>query len=103
MRARPWPLASLSSLFDLRFSVMRRGAESAASVRRGFFFRCVSSSSLASSLMTSFGPPTLMPASSSCSMQPIDRNLEYFREIRDCDFRHACSSAVFVCGSCSNQ
>src|SRR5688572_13567879 len=47
---------------------MRRGAESAASLRPWFFFRCVSSSSLASSLMTSFGPPTLMPASSSCSM-----------------------------------
>src|SRR5262245_44226295 len=46
---------------------MRRGAESAASLRPWFFFRCVNSSSFASSLMTSSGPPTLMPASSSCS------------------------------------
>ena len=26
--------------------------------------------------------------------EPIDGNLEYFREVRDCNFRHACSSAV---------
>src|SRR5262252_3859640 len=46
---------------------MRRGADSPASFRPWVLRRCVSSSSFASSLMTSSAPPTLMPASSSCT------------------------------------
>jgi hypothetical protein len=34
--------------------------------------------------------------------EPIDGDLQYFREIRDRDFRHACLPQPFAC-SCSNQ
>ena len=57
VRARPWLLASLSSLWVLRLKVMRLGAEPSLPwpwLRR----RCVSSSSLASSLIMSSGLDT---------------------------------------------
>src|SRR6056297_424246 len=66
MRARPCPTGWRNSLCVLRFRVTLRGATAGAS-RPWLSRRKVSNSSLASSLILSSAPLTLMPASSSCT------------------------------------